>query len=155
MTAWRLVESTARLVWQNLWALAIVYMLCDSAIFLLHRTSHRMTNEGAQALLKACCQDLYNRAEKAALLPRVLTSMVAARSGCAVPGHLQGGVGQPVVAEQQPRDSQLQDRSVCSCLCSLSAAQVTAFTALVVAYGALNVCKQTLRFLSKQARAQA
>ena len=46
MTAWSLVESTARLVWQNLWALATVYLLCDSAVFLLHRASHRLTNEG-------------------------------------------------------------------------------------------------------------
>ena len=45
------MESTARLVWQNLWALATIHLLCDSAVFLLHRMSHRLTNEGTRALL--------------------------------------------------------------------------------------------------------
>ena len=45
-TAWSLVESAARLLWQNLWALVFVNLLCDPAIFLLHRASHRLTNEG-------------------------------------------------------------------------------------------------------------
>ncbi|KAK9827295.1 hypothetical protein WJX81_001582 [Elliptochloris bilobata] len=60
VTAWGLVEGTARLVWQNLWALVTIYLVCDSATFLLHRASHRMTNEAAMRFLGVSREALGN-----------------------------------------------------------------------------------------------
>lgn len=37
---------TTKHVSRNLWSLILVHLLCDAAVFLLHRLSHRLTNEG-------------------------------------------------------------------------------------------------------------
>lgn len=41
-----LLRSCARLVQSNLWPLVLVHCLADAAVFLLHRASHRLTNQG-------------------------------------------------------------------------------------------------------------
>jgi hypothetical protein len=50
--SWRgLLALTAAQVKQNIWPLLLVHCICDVLIFLLHRCSHRLTNELAINLL--------------------------------------------------------------------------------------------------------
>lgn len=42
----RLLRGSASKVAAHLWPLVLVHVLCDSAVFALHRVSHRLTNEG-------------------------------------------------------------------------------------------------------------
>ena len=41
-----LLRSVCGLVQSNLWPLVLVHCLADAAVFLLHRASHRLTNQG-------------------------------------------------------------------------------------------------------------
>ncbi|KAK9817131.1 hypothetical protein WJX72_010003 [[Myrmecia] bisecta] len=43
-TARQLVNTTAVLLRNKFWTIASIYLLADAAIFVLHRTSHRLTN---------------------------------------------------------------------------------------------------------------
>lgn len=43
---WRqFLEEAARLVRTNIWVLLLIHFTCDSLVFVLHRLSHRLTNE--------------------------------------------------------------------------------------------------------------
>lgn len=46
---WRtMLQTCVSLVHRNLWPLLTAHAIADAAVFLLHRISHRATNEGAQ-----------------------------------------------------------------------------------------------------------
>ena len=45
----RLLGDCSRLAQTHLWPLLAVHCLADAAVFLLHRISHRLTNQGARA----------------------------------------------------------------------------------------------------------
>jgi hypothetical protein len=43
---WRqFLEEAARLVRKNVWVLLMIHFTCDALVFVLHRLSHRLTNE--------------------------------------------------------------------------------------------------------------
>lgn len=43
---WRqILEEAARLVRKNVWVLLMIHFTCDALVFVLHRLSHRLTNE--------------------------------------------------------------------------------------------------------------
>ena len=42
----RLIRVALRKVQKNLWPLLLVHFTCDTLVYLLHRISHRLTNEG-------------------------------------------------------------------------------------------------------------
>lgn len=44
----RLVSRTVGTLSTNLWPILLIYLVCDSLVFLLHRASHRLTNEGGR-----------------------------------------------------------------------------------------------------------
>ena len=49
---WRLLlAATWRKVLANAWPLVLLHLVCDGAVLLLHRLSHRLTNEGERSPL--------------------------------------------------------------------------------------------------------
>lgn len=50
LTAVGLLKDTVSILHKNFWPLILIFALTDLSMFLLHRISHRITNEGGSLL---------------------------------------------------------------------------------------------------------
>lgn len=54
LTAVELLKDTVNILYKNFWPLILIFALTDLSMFVLHRVSHRITNEGELPCPPAC-----------------------------------------------------------------------------------------------------